>query len=471
MNRYLKKHRLLFTATLVPYVLQGLVSVFLSLVLKTIVDAGTNQDMHLFYISVFLVVVFIILTLVVTLLQCILNAIFLKKVMIDLKGDLFRTLFLYDIKNFNEVNSSKYVSNFNNDLKLIEEKYFDNILDIILEFSLFICSLIAVVYLDHVLAIIIITINVASIFLPLIFAKAMGHKQTIYLQMQEKFNIKIKDYFNGFELIKSYNLTHIILAKFQKVLHESEEAMLRFRYVSGRVIALSNINSLGISVITSLISVLFVIHGDITLGTMMAIIQLVNSVANPISRLSKEIPILKSTKPTRKNIEDMLSYTPDKGIKKDIDEISKITVDHVSFSYHEHEPVLKDVSFVFEKGKKYAIVGESGSGKSTFLKMLLQFYTSYSGEIYFDDENVKNIHQESIYKQISSIHQNVYLFNDTIKNNICLYEEYDKAYLDKVIEDVQLTTVISGLENDIETVIDENGSNFSGGEKQRIAMA
>ena len=123
------------------------------------------------------------------------------------------------------------------------------------------------------------------------------------------------------------------------------------------------------------------------------------------------------------------------------------------------------------KGEKVAIVGRSGSGKSTLLRLVLRYYDDYAGKILIDGRNIKDIKLSSIYELMSIIQQNVFMFDDSIEANISLYGDYTDEEIDRVIKLSGLKSLIVSLTNGKKTMVGENGSNLSGGEKQRISIA
>jgi len=125
----------------------------------------------------------------------------------------------------------------------------------------------------------------------------------------------------------------------------------------------------------------------------------------------------------------------------------------------------------FEKGKKYAIVGESGSGKSTLIKLILGYFDNYKGDIYFDDVNIRELSQESIFNIISVMTQRVYMFEDTIKHNITLHKNYLDDELENIILMVGLDKTLAMKESDLTYFLKRNGENLSGGERQKVAIA
>ena len=132
---------------------------------------------------------------------------------------------------------------------------------------------------------------------------------------------------------------------------------------------------------------------------------------------------------------------------------------------------MDNINLTLEKNKKYAIVGESGSGKSTLIKLLMRYYNDYSGSILIDNNDLKSIYSSDLYKNISMIQQNVFMFDDSIKENIRLYSNHDDDDILKSCERAGLSKLINNLPNGIDSLVGENGNKLSGGEKQRIAIA
>ena len=129
----------------------------------------------------------------------------------------------------------------------------------------------------------------------------------------------------------------------------------------------------------------------------------------------------------------------------------------------------KEVLLTFEKGKSYAVVGSSGSGKSTLLRLLLGFFKNYEGNVYVDNNNLKDISLDSLYDVVSVIQQNVFLFNKSIKDNITMFKEFNINKVERAINISGLSNLISDKGLDYEC--GEEGANLSGGEKQRISIA
>ena len=143
----------------------------------------------------------------------------------------------------------------------------------------------------------------------------------------------------------------------------------------------------------------------------------------------------------------------------------------MSFAY-DNKKVLNDVTCKFKKGGKYAVVGASGSGKSTLLHIIAGYYDDYSGSVRYDNAELKNINEESIHNCTCLVSQEAFLFDDTLKNNITLYQDgYSDDMIMNAIKAAGLWELTTKLPDGLDTRVSEGGNNFSGGEKQRINLA
>lgn len=150
----------------------------------------------------------------------------------------------------------------------------------------------------------------------------------------------------------------------------------------------------------------------------------------------------------------------------------EVTFNDVHFSYHEKRPILQGISFTLKRGHKVAVVGASGSGKSTLVKLLYRFYEVNSGCIALDEQDIKEVTQDSLRRAIGIVPQDTVLFNTTLVENI-RYGKPDASDddVERAIRLTHLSDFIDSLPDKGQTTVGERGLKLSGGEKQRVAIA
>lgn len=469
MRRYLKRNKWHFFLAGIICLLSALATLFLAYVMKYIMDVAISKDLKLFYRAIILYLLLIIIYVLLVYLKGIVNAVFLKKVMVMLRSDYFKALMNRNI--FDNSNPSKYISVFNNDISLLEKNYLENLLLIISDLFLIVICTIGLFLTNFKLALIVVLINILSIIIPVIFSKQLSLKQEKYTKVLNELNIKFKDYLMGFELIKANNVINKIKTIFNTKEIEHENSKQKVRYEEAKINALSSLSSIGTNIITILLCIYFVITGRITIGTVVAINNLVNNITNPLNRLFVEIATVKGTRIVEQKIISFIDLhhccNNDINYKESI---NKIQLEKVSFKYS-NKLILNQIDYCFKKGKKYILVGNSGCGKTTLLKLILMYFNNYEGEILYNNKNAKDIDPTSIFDQIAFINQETFIFNDTLKNNICLFQDYDSKQINEIINKTGLNQLVASLPEGLNSKIKENGANLSGGQKQKIAIA
>jgi len=209
---------------------------------------------------------------------------------------------------------------------------------------------------------------------------------------------------------------------------------------------------------------------NISAGSVLIFVQLLNYIINPIETIPQALAEMKSSKALIAKLSDALSQNiREEGTSSKTELQKEICLDSLSFSYNNEKMILNNISYSFEKGKKYCLVGASGSGKSTLLNLLMASCSKYSGAIRYDNTELREIDSNALYEMISVIQQKVFIFNASIRDNITMFGEYSKADVDRAIEMSGLESVIKEKGSDY--LCGENGSGLSGGEKQRISIA
>lgn len=471
MKKYFFKFKGLFGINMLLILLASIMDVSLAFVLKSIVDVGAEGNLVIFYKTMLFSVVYVFSTFLIIYFKKLLQAQLIKKALLSLKEDIFHSILHADISSFNEDNSAKYISTLTNDINILEQDYFTNVLEITANIISFIIATVAIITVNIYITIGVFVIAAIPILIPFLFGKKVSISKNNYSINLGNFTTKVKDIFSGFEVIKSFNIESKIKEEYDKSNKLLEDSKYKFSALSAVVQVLSASFGFLMFFAAMGIGTYLVILGAITVGAMLAAVQLMNNIVNPIVSISDRLNRLKSIKLIEDKIIQIINTENqlDSGVNKTNFE-KEIKFNKVEFSYDDRK-TLKGVDLTFERGKKYAIVGGSGSGKSTILKLLLRYYENFFGDITIDGIIHTEIKKEDIYKLISIIQQNVFMFDSTIRDNITLFQDYDSDEVQRAVELSGLKELIGSLKDGVCNSVGENGCNLSGGEKQRIAIA
>lgn len=219
-----------------------------------------------------------------------------------------------------------------------------------------------------------------------------------------------------------------------------------------------------------------VIDGRITAGNIAEFIVYVNMLTWPVTSVGWVTSLVQRASASQKRINEFVNIVPE--IKNDENQIAKeltgkIEFNNVSFRYPDTGILaLQNISFKIESGKTLAIVGRTGSGKSTIANLLFRMYECDEGSIKLDDSDIKELNLSSLRKQLSMVPQEVFLFSDSISNNISFGAmNADRNEIEKAAKLASVYENIMQFEHGFETLVGERGITLSGGQKQRVSIA
>lgn len=277
---------------------------------------------------------------------------------------------------------------------------------------------------------------------------------------------------NGIETIKAYNLEKNIQDetefKYLKVIKSSFKRSKIYNlltFLSGVVELIGNTLIMWVGAIQ-------VINGKLTLGEMMVFNTLLGYFTNPVKNLISLQPTIQTATVSADRLGEIIDLDIEQSDEKMIPQNLKgdIEIKGLNFRYGTRELILKNINMEIKQGEKIALVGESGSGKTTLAKLILKFYDFEKGDININDFNLKDIDNTFLRNKISYISQDMFLFNKTIKENLMLSDEIE---IDDVIElskKVNAYEFINELPQRFDYMIEENGTNLSTGQKQRLSI-
>ena len=458
-----------------------LINLLLALVLKRLIDAGVARDIKaLKYAIVACLLVCILLAAAVFISELTKNK-FVNNFSKKYRKHIFDEIITSDLNEFNNNSIGDFLSTMTNTIATIEDKYIKAYFNVISNFALLLFSVVGMFIINWKLSIAVLIISLLPLVLMSLLGGKMQTKQRAVLQQQDDYVSQVKDAFSGFLVIKSFNIEKQISKEFQinnNKRADGELALAEFNNIS---ISISNFSGYLVFLVAYGLGMFLVINGSTSIGGVTAIVQLVNFVVMPMSKLGLEINNKKAGGSAVKTLNQLLAkiHIPIKNNYPYL-ELNSFATDikfvKVNFSYpqpgEKGKRVLSNINLQIEKGKKYALVGMSGSGKSTLLKLLMKYYKlEQNGSISIDNVNINKINLASLYKLINIVQQDVYLFDDTLAYNIKLWESFTDKELNDAINKSGLRKLVDSTPDGIEMNVGEEGKELSGGQKQRVSIA
>ena len=394
------------------------------------------------------------------------------KIIKQIRTDVFKGIVSQSMGDFGKRNTADYLSIITNDVKMIEDNFLLPFFEVVQYTVIFISSFVLMIYFDVIVTIVVFVAITLMFLVPSLLGKELEKRQNTLSSQLADFTTKLKDILSGFEIIKSYSMKQYVIQKFDK---ENSDT-IHTKYSVDKLFALneglSSFLALMVQIVVLFLSAYFIITERITVGTLLGMVQVSSNLANPLIMIFTNIPKIKSIQPIIEKLTVLSKYELNEVPKKQSATFnSVVSISNLSFAYEKQNRVLDKINLHIEKGKKYVIVGKSGCGKTTLVKLLAGYYTEYSGKILYDNTDLNMMNENDIVQLSSIIHQNIYMFNESVYDNICLHEDYSKESIDKAVKASGLNDVIEKLPEGLLYEAGENGSNLSGGQKQRIAVA
>ncbi|MCM0747459.1 ABC transporter ATP-binding protein/permease [Clostridioides difficile] len=472
MKGYIKQNKFLFLLTILTSVIASLGYAFMAILLQKLLDIAVGKNMQQFITMVLFSIFYFVMLGIFLYLQSLLSKKIICKIIKQIRSDVFKGTVSQGVEDFVKRNTADYISIISNDIKMIEDNFLLPLFEVVQYTVIFISSFVLMIYFDIIVTAFVFVAIAMMFIVPSLLGKELEKRQDILSSKLADFTAKLKDILSGFEIIKSYSMKQYVVQQFDKENSETIHSKYRVDKLFALNEGLSSFLALMVQIVVLLLSAYFIIIGRITVGTLLGMVQVSSNLANPLIMIFTNIPKIKSIQPITEKLYGISQQSLKQSHKENIYSFNHyILAKNLTFSYDKQTDVLSDVNCIIEKGKKYAIIGKSGCGKSTFIKLLAGYYSDYRGKIMYDDMELNLLEHEDVVQLSSIIHQNIYLFDETILDNICLHEKYPKEIIDKVIEESGLSEFIAGLPEGLYYRVGENGANLSGGQKQRIAVA
>ena len=372
------------------------------------------------------------------------------------------------VAQYNAEGDAAYLSLLTTDLRTLYDDYYMSLFSIVFWGGIMLCALAMYLYISPVMLLAILLVTIPPLVLPRRMNERLKATRDAFSLQMADYTQQLKELLGGFEIIRSFLREDAYAALHQKAARKARESELDYQQSLNAMVTNTSLISNLIFPVVMLVGLFLAFDGQLTMGTVSTAASMANFVITPCHQIAQCWAKVKSSQGIRQRLEAAMAAEQGEPIGP----IESIQCETVRFAYpNTAEPVLKDASLTVDAAQKVALVGESGCGKSTLAKLLFQYYPDYSGDILFNGRQVRTLNRTALYRRVGYIAQTAYLFHDTIRNNICLHEDFPDEQLAHAIAAAGLTDWVASLPDGLDTVISENGKNLSGGQRQRIGIA
>lgn len=397
----------------------------------------------------------------------------LQNAQTNLRDDIVQKLLSMPVKLFHKKNTGSRISMLTSQCDMIEESYMEIWFSVFSELFTFFVSAIVLLYISPWLAVFVFVVAFVQLLIPRIMGPKIAERKSEQMRNAELFTVTATEHLNGFDLLKSFDLTSQSLHSISEANRQWETSKFKSRILSSTARLLSftfgQILYVGIFFFGAMLTIL----GVMTVSKMIVASQLVVYIAAPLQTLGEDITELKSAVQLIRTLQKELLYS-----EKQVMEFEQFPATFremdfkdVSFSYADI-PIFDKINATIVRGEKYLLCGPSGSGKSTFIKLLTGIEDPDRGRVCIDGIDIRNLDTRQLANFILPCTQSTFIFNASVRDNVTLFNKRfsDEEILD-ALQKIEFTYVLQRYKDGLNHVITQGGQSLSGGERQKIALA
>lgn len=381
----------------------------------------------------------------------------------------FAHLMKMKMSYFNSTNYAELLNNINTDIGKMVMISDESIFFVVTQTFNMIGGLIGLFIIDYRMSILVIIFIPIKCIVMKYFAKKQKSIMEDFIRRNQEYAKWFGDTVEGIKEVKLFNI-------FDK---KHNEFLIRQKGIIDKqkqMNMLSQWNIITDSIMVQLLStVLYIVGGSLvfdlqlSVGSVFAFITYSSYVTGPISAILNVGYLLSGIIPSTKRYYEFMDLQEETESGKHLEPIfGELRLQNVSFSYEVGKPVLRAINLTFPKGSKTALMGRNGSGKTTIINLLTRVYNPVSGYILLNETDISEISLHKYRNMVSVVSQQIYLFNDTIRNNICLYQNVSDEVIRAACNESGLEDFLK--EVSLDYVVGQNGAMLSGGQKQKIAL-
>lgn len=462
MYEFIKKFKFLSFLSFLLILLYGSMEIVKSILIGQLFD---NPELtSVLHNGIAIILLFICVYLLVMVIQQLCSEILRNKIRYALNQELYKSYLNMPLSSFTKTSQSNLLNIFNNKIEIVVEQYIRSNIQILFYIVSFCVGSIYIGSINYIMLIFLYICGLLTVLLNISFSPKLKKNQKSLLSGKEHWIKSIQNMSLNFYSIRNYQKENWIVKQLDLANHDiCKKQFLSNGYLS--ILSMLN-NGVGQCMFfgTILMGMVLINSSLLTVGTLIAIIQASNLIINPIVNYINLRNTIHSTKPIYMELKKYVEENKETESKILDHNLNKISLIDLSFKYQDTY-ILNNITYSFERGKKYLILGKSGAGKSTLLSLLTKQIKS--NDIYVNDYLLSDIRYSSYISEIGYIMQNEHLFTSNLAENIALDTKYNIKDIYRIMDIVKL----NGLKDRVFDDMDENASTISGGQKQKIAIA
>ena len=398
-----------------------------------------------------------------------------QKIIKDIRVVLFKKILNFKMSYFDNTPVGRLVTRSVSDIEVIASIFSQGLFMIVADFLKMGFVVIIMLVLNWQLSLIVFSILPIIIYATKIFQKSMKRAFEDVRSQVANLNSFVQERINGIKIVKLFGRESIDYKIFNEINIKHKKAWLKTVWYNSIFFPVAEIStSVTIGLLVWYGGLQASLSGAISIGTIFLFIRMSQMLFQPLRQIADKFNTLQMGMVAANRVFNIIEKE-NKNIKNGKTEKlnikGSIEIKNLFFSYTEKEEVLKGINFLAKPGEKVAIVGSTGAGKSTIINLISRFYEFKNGDIFIDDVSIKKFKLQSLRRNIAIVLQDVFLFADTIHNNISLFDEsISRKQIIKAAKDIGVHDFINSLPNNYDYNVKERGVMLSSGQRQLIAF-
>ena len=463
---YLKALKSLIIKSIILSIIITVLSLITSFYLKIFIDK--NHNYYLVIITIIFLFITILKNILIYIREKIVNRIEIKMlsyINTNINNNLFNLPYLF----FKSKSTSEVESRFD-DLSSFKE-IINKLISLFINLFFIIFGFIILLSISYKLLLISSLEILLYFIITFIFKRIIMSNSEELLISNSLYKKSLNESINGYETNKNINMINNTIKKNEIKYLSYLNKLSNYEFIINKEFLFKNIITDIMYIIMLFIGIKLVINNEITLGELIVFNSILFYYKEPLKNIFDLTHNISYLKLIYKRINDLFVVIKTHEISDSYEFKKDIIINNLSYSINGIDNIFSNISLRIDYGSKYLIYGKSGNGKSTLMKIILKYLTDYKGEILFENINLKDINSSVIQDNFTYVSQNSYLNNDTIKNNIIYDRDISISEYEEIINICNLNKLRNNSKLRDNFIIEDNGFNISGGEKQKIILA